>query len=216
MRAAPLSRLKPRLGCLSLKRGFWILAALTSASSLSAQDARLAARLAAGPRAAVQKLVDSATATGLPTEPLIRKALEGESKGADSTRILLAVQGLFAHLATARQLFGPEAQEPELVAGAAALRAGATNANLTRLASLRHHQQLTVPLSVLADLLASGVPVEQAWTSVYDMASRGANDAAFLALRDRLTGPDSRRSPGKPPPAEHPPSAPLPGTEHSP
>jgi hypothetical protein len=189
---------------------------LGSGSALAGQDPRLVARLGPGPRAAVQKLVDSATAVGLPTEPLIKKALEGESKGADSARILSAVQGLFTHLTTARQLFGPAAQESELVAGAAALRAGATNSNLARLASLRHNEQLTVPLSVLADLLASGVPVEQAWTSVYDMASRGANDAAFLALRDRLTGPDSRRSPGLPPPAEHPPAAPLPGTEHSP
>jgi hypothetical protein len=187
-----------------------------SAATLGAQDSRLAARLAPGPRQAVQQLVDSAAVAGLPTEPLIRKALEGESKGADSARILAAVRGLLAHLATARQLFGPEARESELVAGAAALRAGASSANLARLATLRPHEQMAVPLSVLADLLAAGIPVDQAWSSVYDMASRGANDAAFLALRDRLAGPEARRPPGLPPPAEHPPSAPLPGTERSP
>ena len=32
----------------------------------------------------------------------------------------------------------------------------------------------------------------QAWSTVYDMTARGANDAAFLALRDRLTGRDGR------------------------
>lgn len=187
-----------------------------SVSALAGQDPRLVARLAPGPRAAVQRLVDSAASAGLPSEPLIKKALEGESKGADSARIVSAVQSLLTNLTAARQVFGPGAQEAELVAGAAALRAGATNSNLARLASLRHNEQLTVPLSVLADLLASGIPVEQAWTSIYDMASRGANDAAFLALRDRLTGPDSRRSTGVPPPAEHPPAAPLTGTEHKP
>ena len=180
------------------------------------QDSRLVARLAPGPRAAVQRVVDSAAAAGLPTEPLIRKALEGESKGADSARILMAVQGLLAHLSTARSLFGPEARESELVAGAAALRAGATSTNLARLAALRQHEPLAVPLSVLADLLAAGVPVDQAWSSVYDMASHGANDAAFLALRDRLAGPGAPRPSNLPPQAEHPPSAPLPGTERSP
>ncbi len=189
------------------------LTVLLEVSSLSAQDPRLTARLSPGPRSAVQRLVDSATATGLPTEPLIKKALEGVSKGADSARIVSAVQSLLNHLTTARQLFGPEAKESELVAGAAALRAGATNANLARLATVRHNEQLTVPLSVLADLLASGIPGDQAWNSVYDMATRGAKDEAFLQLRDRLTSPEARRAPGIPPPAEHPPPAPLPGTE---
>ena len=202
-------RLDLRSACLALA-----LPAL--ASHLAAQDPRLAARLAPGTGAVVQHLIDSAAGAGLPTEPLIKKALEGESKGADSARIVAAVQGLLTHLSTARQLFGPAALEAELVAGAAALRAGATPSSLARLSALRPREQLTVPLSVLADLLASGIPVQQAWSSVYDMASQGATDAAFLALRDRLTGPDSRRSPGMPPPAEHPPTAPLPGTERSP
>lgn len=186
------------------------------AGSAAAQDARLTARLAPGPRAAVQQLVDSAAGAGLPTEPLVRKALEGQSKGADSGRIVTAVGTLLTHLRTSRQLFGPGAQEAELVAGAAALRAGATPTSLARLSSLRPRERLAVPLSVLADLLASGVPGQQAWASVYDMATQGASDAAFLALRDRLTGAETRRQPALPPPAEHPPSAPLPGPDGSP
>ncbi len=187
-----------------------------SAGTLRAQDSRLATRLGPGPRAAVQRLVDQATAAGLPTEPLIKKALEGESKGADSARIVTAVEGLLGHLTQARELFGIEAREPELVAGAAALRAGAPPSNLARLSALRHGNALTVPLSVLADLLASGLPMNQAWTSIYEMASRGANDADFLALRDRLTRDGTRAAPRLPPPVEHPPDAPMPGTERSP
>jgi hypothetical protein len=164
----------------------------------------------------VQRLVDSAAATGLPTEPLIRKALEGESKGADSVRIVQAVRGLLGHLSTARQLLGHAAEEADLVAGAAALRAGASPSSLTRLSALRPGERLAVPLSVLADLLASGIPSQQAWSSVYDMASHGAPDADFLALRDRLTGGGGHGERGLPPPAERPPAAPLPGPEHSP
>lgn len=193
-----------------------VLVLASSARALTAQDPRLVARLGPGPRSAVQQLVDRAATAGLPTEPLIRKALEGESKGADSARIVTAVQDLLTNLTRAREVFGVEAREAELVAGAAALRAGATPANLARLSALRHGGTLTVPVSVLADLLASGLPMDQAWKSVYDMASQGATDAAFLALRDRLTRSGARASPGMPPPAEHPPDAPMPGTVRSP
>jgi hypothetical protein len=192
------------------------LACSFAAGSLAAQDARLSERLAPGPRLAVQRMVDSAAALGLPTEPLVRKALEGESKGADSGRIVAAVSTLFGHLRTARRLVGPDAEESELVAGAAALRAGAPPARLADLAALRPRARLAVPLSVLADLLASGIPSEEAWTSVYQMATRGAPDAAFLSLRNRLTGADSRRPPSLPPAAERPPAAPLPGPEPAP
>jgi hypothetical protein len=181
------------------------------AARLAAQDPRLVARLGPGPRSAVERLVARADSSGLPAEPLIKKALEGVSKGADSARIVSAVQDLLTNLTRAREVFGAEAQEPELVAGAAALRAGASASNLARLSALRHGSGLTVPVSVLADLLASGLPRDQAWKSVYDMANQGANDAAFLALRDRLTRPGAR-APGLPPPVEHPPDAPMPGT----
>ncbi|MDQ3810146.1 MAG: hypothetical protein M3336_07640, partial [Chloroflexota bacterium] len=59
---------------------------------VQAQDARLAARLDPATRKAVEVIVDSARAAGLPTEPLIDKALEGASKRASGGRITAAVQ----------------------------------------------------------------------------------------------------------------------------
>ncbi|MBK6422165.1 MAG: hypothetical protein IPF77_08070 [Gemmatimonadetes bacterium] len=175
----------------------------TGASRLAAQDARLVARLRPEIRVAVDHLVDSARAAGLPGEPLVRKALEGESKGADSGRIVAAVRTLARLLGDARRSIGPGASEADLVAGAAALRAGATSARLAALAALRPRESLTVPLSVLADLLTAGVEPERAWSNVRDMASRAASDAAFLALRERLA--DEVHAP-LPPPAERPPA----------
>jgi hypothetical protein len=187
------------------------LAAGWSVVPLTAQDARLAARLPQGTRLAVERLMDSARAGGLPTEPLVRKALEGASKGADSARIVSAVATLARYLGEARQALGPGADEATLVAGAAALRAGAQPARLRALDSLRRREQLAVPLSVLADLLTSGVEPERAWTTVREMASQGAPDADFLELRERLTGTGAGPSPGLPPAAERPPTAaPLP------
>ncbi|MEO8139835.1 MAG: hypothetical protein ABI742_09320 [Gemmatimonadota bacterium] len=193
-------------------RRLWLLATL-AAPALSAQEPRLAARLSPGTALEVQHLVDSATRAALPAEPLIQKALEGESKGADSARIVGAVEALLQRLRIARRSLGSGATEPELVAAAAALRAGASPVTLGALRSLRPDQSLVVPLSVLADIIAAGVTPEQAWSSVRDMANTGAGDAAFLALRDRLTNtpraadalpPEARRPPTEAPPASRP------------
>ncbi len=179
------------------------------AGPLSAQDPRLTARLEPGTRVAVERLVDSARVAGLPAEPLIRKALEGESKGADSLRIVAAVRTLARLLGEARHSLGARASEADLVAGAAALRAGATPARLSALMALRPRESPTVPLSVLADLLTAGIAPDEAWDHVRDMASRDAPDAAFLDLRERLTGGGGPL----PPPAERPPATvPRPAT----
>ena len=52
---------------------------------------------------------DSARAAGLPHEPLILKALEGASKGADSARIVTAVRALGGRLQEAARALGPAA-----------------------------------------------------------------------------------------------------------
>ncbi len=183
-----------------------------AASPLAAQEPRLVARLSPGLATVTQRLVDSASHDGLPAEPLIQKALEGESKGADSTSIVRAVEALLERLRVARRSLSG-GTEPELVAAAAALRAGASPVTLGALRALRPNQPLVVPLSVLADIITAGVNPERAWSSVREMASTGAGDAAFLALRDRMTDapgpaerlpPEARRPPTEAPPASRP------------
>jgi hypothetical protein len=178
------------------------------------QDPRLASRLSTGTAQAVQELADSARAAGLPHEPLILKALEGASKGADSARIVTAVRALVGRLQEAARALGPTATEAELVAGAAALRAGVRPDRLSSLRALRPHEQVTVPLSVLADLYTAGITPERAWNSVRDMASRGAADADYLALRDRLVPPGASGPTRLPPAAEYPPAPARPNPDH--
>jgi hypothetical protein len=183
-------------------------------AALQGQDPRLASRLSAGTAQAVQELADSARAAGLPHEPLILKALEGASKGADSARIVTAVRALVERLQEAARALGPAATEAELVAGAAALRAGVQPNRLSSLKSLRPREQVTVPLSVLADLFTAGVTPDRAWSSVRDMASRGATDADYLALRDRLVPPGASGPTRLPPAAEYPPAPARPKSDH--
>src|SRR5262245_37855211 len=129
-----------------MKTTFAVLALVAVASASQAQDPRLARRLEATALAQVTLVLDSARLAGLPTEPLVDRALEGASKGASGERIAAAVRKLAADLATAqRALNGGDAAELE--AGASALRAGVSVEALARLRQSRSHEPLTVPLA---------------------------------------------------------------------
>jgi len=159
-----------------------IVAALFIAVQVTATapDPRLE-RLDPETRAIVTAVVDSACNTGLPAEPLIQRALEGATKGAPGTRIVAAVRRLAADLGVAQTALGSRTTAPELEAAAAALRAGATPQLLTKLRDVRR-PPLTMALSVLADLVASGVPPDSASTVVLALAPN-ARDADLVEFR---------------------------------
>src|SRR6266508_4168186 len=102
-------------------------------AGLQAQDRRLAERLDPVSANSVQHLVDSARAGGLPTEPLVQKALEGSTMGASGDRIRAAVEALLGQLGRARDALGGRASEGELTAAAGALRAGLPAGSLRQL-----------------------------------------------------------------------------------
>ena len=155
-----------------------LVAAQVGAPAL--QDPRLD-RLDPDTRAQVTTVLDSARRVGLPTEPLIQRALEGATKAAPGARIVAAVRRLSADLGVARTALGSEASAPELEAGVAALRAGANPQVLANLRSVRRHP-LTMALSVLADLVASGVPLDSAAAAVLALAPK-ARDADLVEFR---------------------------------
>jgi hypothetical protein len=163
------------------------------APAARAQDSRLESRLDPRTRAAVTAVIDSARADALPTEPLVLKALEGASKRADGERIVTAVRSLARDLRNARAVLGSDAGEAELSAAAGALRAGASPGTLARLRAVRRGQSLAVPLAVLSDLIARGVPPDTASSIILSLGSAGARDDGFFALRsdverDIMTG----------------------------
>ena len=180
---------------------------LVIARTAEAQDRRLADRLDATTAAAVQRVVDSAAGEGLPTEPLVQKALEGSTLGAADDRIVAAVGALHGQLTSARRALGGRASEADLTAAAGALRAGLSANALERLRSLRGDRPLVVPIAVLTDLVAEGVPVDEATRSVLDLARDGRPDEEFMALRQRRAGNDAGAAGGRPPlrPAADPP-----------
>src|SRR5262245_33246945 len=103
-----------RIGFAVITVGFTMLASAPA----WAQDARLA-RLPEAARAPVNGILDEARANGLPTEPLMDKALEAQAKGAPSAdAIVRSVTRLRDELRVARSAFGVTASADELIAGA--------------------------------------------------------------------------------------------------
>jgi hypothetical protein len=153
---------------------------------VSAQDPRLEARLDSVTRLQVDSVLVVARRSGLPVEPLVQKALEGSSKGASGPRIVSAVETMLADLSRAQQGLGARASADELVAGAAALRAGATLDMVEQIRRTRTDGGVAVPLAVFADLVAGGLTVDAAWHSVEELAQRGGEEEEFLDLRERL------------------------------
>lgn len=170
-----------RSRCLVLAAALGLSLALAPAAA--AQDPRLEARVDGRTRAQLAPILDSARRAGLPLEPLIDKALEGDSKGAPRQRIVAAVRALAGTLGTARDALGRGASEPEIIAAADAIEAGISPREVGVLRNLLLSRPITVPLAVLADLVARGVPPDTAAYAVLNLARVQAADAQFVGLR---------------------------------
>ena len=149
-----------------------------------APDARLAGRVDDATRQQVLSQVDSARRDGLPFEKLVDRALEGASKRAPGARIAAAVRELRLALGQARVALGRDASAVELEAGASAIQARVAPRVLAGLRRARPDGSLTVPLAVLTDLVAYGVPVDTAARTVIALAR--AEDAALVAFQHEV------------------------------
>lgn len=185
--------------CCGLVAGLFVTGLPTG---LAAQDARAALppSLRESTRGAVSALADSLTREGLPGGGLYAKAAEGVLKGADDARVLEAVRSVAARLREARKALGPVASAADLEAGASALFAGVSASALARFApragAAARVQSLANTLTVLADLVWKGVPVERATRSIEALTARGAYDRHLTALRAAF---DLERSNGSDP-----------------
>jgi hypothetical protein len=149
-----------------------------------AQEATLASKLDSATEAAVSRTIEMARTRGLPVDPLIDKALEGFTKHAPSARIAAAVDALLKRLELSRDALTPTFGAREIVAGADALAYGATREALASVRAGRRQASVAVPLAVLTQLVASGVPVARATTLVAELMRRGARDEQLIALSD--------------------------------
>ena len=171
-------------------RGLVTLALVSAAlAQASAQDPRIMPRLDAPSRAAITALVDSARAQGLPVEPLMEKVYEGMGKGADGPRIVAAVRSLTLEMASAHRALGTVASADEIKAAASAMHAGVPAVELGKMkkqSGLR--RSLTLPFTVLADLVSRGVPVEAGVNAIKSLVGAGAKDADLNKFHRNVSG----------------------------
>ncbi len=162
------------------------LLATLAVGQASAQDARLQERLAPDLARRVTTVVNSAAAEGLPTEPLVQKALEGAAKGAAPDRIMAAVSSLHAAMGRARSAIGAPADDQEIVVGALWLRAGGPPDALTRLKQRAGRRSVAVAITVMTDLVERGVSPADAVGGLDRLLGTGLPDADLLQVRDRV------------------------------
>ena len=180
-----MNRLRPRARTLILAILAVSLAGVRG-DAQSAPDPRLRERLDARTAASVQGAVDAARVDGLPTEPLVLKALEGASKGAEGARILAAVARLRTQLGVARAALGGTSSEAEVVAATDALQAGVAEEALVALREARPSAPLTTALAVLSDLIGRGVPVPAATETVLSLVRAGTPDSQLAVFRQEV------------------------------
>lgn len=132
-------------------------------------------------RFTVELLMDSAETAGLPTRPLLSVALQGIAVKAPTNRIVEAVRKELGYLRVAEQQLGPVGEE-ELTAAASVLRAGAKPAQLQTFRKQRKGQNDITAFTYWADLMARGVPGEDASQAITKLWQDGADDATFYSL----------------------------------
>ena len=154
-----------------------VLLVASAFRSTEAQDPRLSNRLDAPTRKALSAIVDSARAQGIPVEPLMEKVYQGLAMGADGTRIVVAVRSLTFEMGNAHRVLGAVATTDELKAAASAVHAGVPAVELGKMkkqSGLR--RSLTLPFTVLADIVSRGVPVAAATNAIKSLVGAGAKD----------------------------------------
>lgn len=164
-----------------------VAASLLFSSVLFAQDGDPLAKLEPNNRYAFDLILDSASAAGLPTQPLISKAQEGIAKKVDGKRIVEAVRKLLGHLRTAHAVLGG-VDEQELSAAATLLEAGAKPPQLELFRPRQKGRNDLAAFIVWADFLQRGIPNEEASTAISKLWRDGADDATFQSLWTNVKG----------------------------
>lgn len=163
-----------------------LLAAVFPAARSSSQQPPME-RVSPATRASLERIIDSARVSGLPTSPLRDKIAEGLLKHADDDRILHAVQVLARTYHDARALVGSDAPPGVLGAAASLLQAGVPAAEVQRLMQSARPGESDAAIEsgfvTLVDLIAKGVPMNAAAQSTRTLFAHRAGDREFAALR---------------------------------
>lgn len=134
---------------------------------------------------AIDSIVEEAAQAGLPTEPLIQKALEGGAKRVSPDRLVAAVGASAAQLRSARALLQSAGEarpsDPaEITAVAAALSRGVSPQQVARLSEALPGEPTGPALHAVADLVGHGFAEDSSVDLVIAGAQLGLRGLRFL------------------------------------
>jgi len=161
------------------------LAAGAQSSKADALRDRLQRSVDAATFTAVTRAADDATRRGLPSEPILNKALEGVTMRRPAETIRTAAERLVTRLDAARTALAP-ATPDEMVAGAYAIAAGVPSATLREIRKLQPDEPVHVPVGVLTQLVVSKVPVQRAYERVAELMRSGTRPPQLIALGNEV------------------------------
>ena len=170
----------------SWSAGFF-LAGFAFALSAGAQDPRPAPVIADGTldsatAARVATVVADARSQGLPVDPIVAKVRLGALRHAPDSLIVAAAKSVAQRLALARTALQPMPAPGDVAAGADALSAGVTPEALRMIRDAAGNRPMAVPLGVVAELTATGVPPVRAATIITTLMRRGAPARQLVSL----------------------------------
>lgn len=174
--------------CVALVGGVVAVPAVAQSGVLpdSAFDARTNAEL--------HQLIEAARASGIPTAPLVSRALQGAARRVSGARVVALVKAHADSMRAARYALGNLSSADELDAGATALRAGASRLALRRVRTTRAPGEATTALVVLTDLLSRGIKMSDASDALADLAEH-APDSTLLSLQAAVAREGSMATP---------------------
>lgn len=176
----------------------WALA-LCAAAPLAAQTAgaRLEGRVPRVAIASIDSLVQVASDDGLPTEPLVQKAIEGGAKGVSGARIVKAVALNLGQLRDARALLSRAGDTTpstaEIVTVVSARKRGLADVVIARVVTALTTPPRSAALHAVADLAAHGFDPDSGADLILEAVRQGMAggrllDVAAAAIQETQRG----------------------------
>ena len=137
--------------------------------------------------AQLNRIFESVKAANLPTEPIIAKARFAMRVHAPMVRLIPALEAVASRLEDARTALGAASPKADIVAGQDALMTGVTKDMLHQIRVAQPKGSVAVPIGVMAQLVASGVPPKQATEIVSALVRGNATNVQLVALGNNVS-----------------------------
>jgi len=134
----------------------------------------------------VSRIIQAVAAEGLPAGLILSKARFALAVRTPGPKIVETAKAMAARLVVARTAIAPHAQESDLAGAEAALSYDVSPQILQRISKASPKDPIAVPLGVLAQLVADGVPAKHAAEIVTQLLHRGATTTQLAALGNEV------------------------------